>query len=71
LLRQRDDDALGAADVAEQVFDFVLHHLADELEPGACRRARTSWMSSTANMMRRMPSVFTGAFGSAVVAGGA
>src|SRR6266851_3047774 len=30
LLGQGDDDALGAADVAEQVFVLVLHHVADE-----------------------------------------
>src|SRR5262245_42334347 len=40
--------------------------------PWARKRARTSSMSSTANMMRRMPSVFTGAFfGSALTAAGA
>src|SRR5829696_4796526 len=33
-------------------------------------RVMTSSMSSTANMMRRRPNVFAGAFGSAVVAGG-
>src|SRR5919204_3722704 len=37
--------------------------------PWARRRARTSSMSSTANMMLRMPSVFAGAFfGSALAA---
>src|SRR5258708_451252 len=30
LVGQGDDDALGAADVAEQVFVLVLHHVADE-----------------------------------------
>jgi len=30
LLSQRDDDALGAADVAEPVFVFVFNQLADE-----------------------------------------
>ncbi len=30
LLGQRDDDALGAADVAEPVFVLVLHYFADE-----------------------------------------
>src|SRR5499426_197747 len=40
--------------------------------PWARKRARTSSMSSTANMMRRMPSVFTGVFfGSALTAAGA
>src|SRR5919197_2850182 len=39
--------------------------------PWLRRRATTSSMSSTANMMRRMPSVFAGAFsGSALTAGG-
>src|SRR5215470_1016278 len=40
--------------------------------PWVRKRARTSSMSSTANMMRRMPSVFTGAvFGSPLTAAGA
>jgi hypothetical protein len=39
--------------------------------PWLRRRATTSSMSSTANMMRRMPSVFAGALsGSALTAGG-
>src|SRR5881394_1504729 len=39
--------------------------------PWLRRRATTSAMSSTANMMRRMPSVFAGALsGSALTAGG-
>src|SRR5579863_6938898 len=39
--------------------------------PWGCRRARTSSMSSTANMMLRRPSVFGGAFlGSALIAAG-
>src|SRR5712691_4044360 len=50
LLGQGDDDALGAADVAEQVFVLVLHHLADEFsavcpqtgkDVPRCRQRRT------------------------------
>jgi hypothetical protein len=33
LLGQRNDDALGAAHVAEQIDVLVLRHLADELGP--------------------------------------
>jgi len=35
LLGQSDDDALGAADITEQVYVLVPHHLTDE--PGAVR----------------------------------
>ncbi len=62
LLGQRDDDARGAADVAELVVVLELLHLAHKFGAmGMQAKARTSSMSSTANMMRRMPSVFAGA----------
>lgn len=65
-LGQRDDDALGAADVAGPIDVVVLRHLANEFGAWACRRARVSSMSSTAKMLRRVPSVFAAAFGSAL-----
>ena len=71
LLGQPDDDALRATQEAEPVHVLVLRDLADELAAVAARRATTSSMSSTANMMRRMPSALAGASsGSALTAGG-
>lgn len=71
LLGQRDDDARRAADVAEPVAVLILLQLADEFGAVGVQAARTSSMSSTANMMRRMPSVSAGAFlGSALTAVG-
>ncbi len=50
---------------------LVLLQLVGEFGAVACRRERTSSMPSTANMMRRMPSVFAAAFsGSALTAAG-
>ena len=57
---QRDDDALGAAEVGQAVRVLVLH-FANSSATWARRRATTTSISSTANMTRRMPSVFTGA----------
>src|SRR5437016_2294744 len=62
LLGQSDDDALRATQEAEPVDVLVLRDLATSSAPWLRRRATTSSMSSTANMMRRMPSVFAGAF---------
>ena len=71
LLGQPDDDALRATQEAEPVAVLVLRDLADEFGTVAARRATTSSMSSTANMVRRMPSVSAGASsGSALTAGG-
>jgi hypothetical protein len=71
LLGQSDDDALRATQEAEPVDVLVLRDLATSSAPWLRRRATTSSMSSTANMMRRMPSLFAGALsGSALTAGG-
>jgi hypothetical protein len=71
LLGQSVDDAFSATQEAEPVAVLVLRDLADEFATWLRRRATTSSTSSTANMMRRMPSVFAGALsGSALTAGG-
>jgi hypothetical protein len=62
LLGQGNDDARGAAEVAEQEDALELCHLAEEFGAVARRRATVSWMSSTANMTRCRPSVFGGGF---------
>ena len=50
LLGQPDEDALGASDVAEPIYVFVLDHFVDELRAVSRSRARVSSRSSTANM---------------------
>lgn len=63
LLGQRDDDAFGTAEVAHPPAVLDLRQLAHELGSAGLQPARTSSMPSTANMRRRMPNVFTAAFG--------
>jgi hypothetical protein len=71
LFRQGDDDACGAAEVAEPEDVLVLSDLAEELGAVVRRRAMVSSMSSTANMMRCRPSVLGRGFcGSGSDAGG-
>ena len=60
-LGERDNDAIRPADVCWPVRILVLH-LANELGTVGAMRATTAAMSSTANMTRRMPIVFTGAY---------
>ena len=67
LLAQSDDDALGTADVGEPIRVFVLHHFADQFGAVGKQARDDSSMSSTANMMRRIPSSFTGAFSGPVL----
>jgi hypothetical protein len=62
-LGQSDDDALGSADVAQPVDVLVPHDLADEFGTAGEQAGNDVSMSSTANMTRRMPSVFVGVVG--------
>ncbi len=60
LLGKRDNDALRPADVGSRyVSSYCISPMSSA--PWARKRATTASMSSTANMTRRMPSVFTGA----------
>ena len=58
LFSQRDKDGFRAADVAEPGIVLVLPYFADKFGANACMLGTTTSMSSTANMMRRRPSVF-------------
>jgi fatty acid desaturase len=70
-LGQRDDDAFGATQVAEQEDVLVAHHLPISSAPCVRSRAIVSSMSSTANMRRRSTRVFGGAFlGSGLIIAG-
>ena len=62
LLGESDQESFGAADVAEPIRVFVLDHFADKLRAALAESARVSSISSTANMIRRYPRAFTGAF---------
>jgi len=61
LLRDLDDDPVGAAEIAESVAVFVTPQLADELCARVRRRATTESMSSTTNATWRMSEAFAGA----------
>jgi hypothetical protein len=70
LLGQSDDDFLRATQEAEPVDVLVLHDLAHEFGTVAAQAGNDVVESSTANMMRRMPSAFAGSLsGSALTAG--
>ena len=67
-LGQGDDDALGAADVTEPTAVIILLDVANEFGAlGIKADLDVVLVSSTANMMRRMPSVFGGAIGGAAL----
>jgi len=53
LFGQGDDDARGAAEVAEQEDALVLRHLAEEFGAVGAQTGDGSSMSSTANITRR------------------
>jgi hypothetical protein len=69
LLGQRDHDPLRAADVTKPILVLVPRQLANEFGAMARKRESTPSMSSTANMRRRMPRVFTGAFFGSALSG--
>jgi hypothetical protein len=70
LFGQCDHNALGAAEVTESVHVLVLRNFANKFGPVLLQASNDVSMSVTANMMRRMPSVFTGIFGSVLIAVG-
>ena len=71
LLGKRNDDAFGAADVTEPVPVLILGDFAYELSAMGTQAREDVLDVVDGDIMRRMPSVFTGAFfGSALTAAG-